>query len=300
MSTVLITGGTGTIGKRLIPLILKNTEDTVVAVVREETTLPVELRSSRVSIISASRFIQMDQNAHCDELIHLAFARANKGNRAIAESLKYTEQVFAKAAEIGVKRMIYISSQGVYGGISNIRTVNDPPEPGSVYTTAKYAGELLLQSICAGKQIRPVILRLDNVIESQNLIKSLCRNAITQSKICLKGGKQLFSYISADDAANAIFLSYSTNLESGVYNVGPNEMRASLVDIGNIIVAVLAERGEAISVEFAEDDTQLWAGMDTSDFVAKTGWTPSKSLYEMITDIYLQSEKSIGEGNLNG
>ena len=63
-------------------------------------------------------------------------------------------------------------------------------------------------------------LRLDLVVQSQNVIKSLCRQA-KEEWLRLKGGKQLFSFIDADDVARAIVVMLqSPDGWEKAYNVG--------------------------------------------------------------------------------
>ena len=291
LSFTIITGATGTIGKQLVQIILRNTDDYIVCVTRSKLDKDF-VHSNRLTEMSCEDFLEETVGEY-DVLIHLAFARANKGNEAIGESLRFTELVFSKAVSLEIPKILYISSQGIYGSTPLIRNVAMVVAPSSVYSMAKYAGELLLQECIRQSESKFIILRLDNVIESQNLVRALCKNAIYNHKISLIGGHQVFSYISSFDAANAIFLSYKCQLrENAIYNVGPDRMRVSLIEIGEIIRTIALERGSEIQVSLQEDDTELWAGMDSKQFTEDTGWRPSVGLYDMIKGIYIQTEKT--------
>lgn len=276
----------------MLKIVLSESDDRITAIVRSPFD-PSFIKSDRVIQILNPNFFESEYASY-DILIHLAFARGNKGNEAIAESLDYTRRIFTRAGKLGVSKMIYISSQGVYGNTSSIREIGCKVNPSSVYAMAKYAGELLLREcVCADKGSFN-ILRLDNVIESQNLVRTLCRSAIQDKRITLRGGKQVFSYLNAYDAAKAVFLSYTTDLDkNAIYNVGPNRMRITLTEIGELVRAVSLERGNRIQVELQEDDTELWAGMDSEKFIQATGWVPSRNIYEMVKDIYIQTEMTI-------
>lgn len=296
MRNILITGATGRIGRQLIDIILRNSDDFIFAIVRKQSE-ESWMDSPRIKQISVQSFFGPEPSWSFDLLIHLAFARAARGPQAIAESLEFTERLFARAMAFGIPKVIYISSQGVYGNTSEIRSIESSIAPLSVYSMAKYSGELLLQESMAPGNSSFNILRLDNVIESQNLIHALCEGAIRDKRISLKGGGQVFSYIHAYDAARAIFLSYTNSLKkNSIYNVGPNRMRVGLREIGEMIRRISKERGNPIDVDFQEDATELWAGMDSEEFIRDTGWAASKSIYEMITDIYIQTERKLLEG----
>ena len=288
MRKLLITGASGTIGSELLKIILDKTDDHITAIVRDPDRLICK-PEERVSIVSAENFFESYRNEKYDVFIHLAFARANKGNQEIAESLRFTAQMVNAITEMRIPYAIYVSSQGVYGTTKEIRTADASVAPASSYSMAKYAGELFFSDFYKVPNGSYNVLRLDNVIESQNLIRALCKEAIEKKEITLTGGNQVFSYVSAYDAANAVFCSYNSTLKrNAVYNVGPNKMRIDLKEIGTMVQQVAKEHGNDIHVIFKPTEKELWAGMDSKPFLDDTAWMPSKNIYEMISDIYVK------------
>ena len=41
-----------------------------------------------------------------------------------------------------------------------------------------------------------------------------------------------------------------------------------------------------IEIDFTEDETALWAGMDTGKFAADTGWKPRYDIRQMIDRVF--------------
>lgn len=292
---ILITGASGTIGIQLVNILADSGEYYIDALTTCEERMKNAIEKAgitqiqNVNIITNERFFS-DEFAppNYEDVVHLAFARAGKGNDSIAQSLDYSIQLFERLKDNPIKRIIYVSSQGIYGTTSEIRKVGMKPAPASVYTMAKYAGEKLLDAYFLNERnIKSVILRLDNVIQSQNLVRALCTSALTTGELKLKGGKQCFSYIDVDDAANAIaFLLHTSEWTQRIYNVGPDRMRATLLEVAGAVKKIASLHGNSVNISLIEDDTELWAGMDTFNFINDTGWKPNYQLEDMIERIY--------------
>ena len=197
-------------------------------------------------------------------------------------------KAFEKMVKSEIQNCIYVSSQSVYGDTPEIRTETTPPAPNSIYAMAKYAGEKLFE-LCYKEQgnLQHTIIRLDNVIQSQNLVTSLCRKAKQEMDLELVGGNQVFSYIDVSEVSNAIYALLNTKCYwKRIYNVGPNEMRASLLDVAKAVQNVAKKYGQKVDIKLKPDDRELWAGMNTSLFYNDTGWKPRLDLIGMVENIY--------------
>ena len=295
MKRILITGADGNLGGKLVKRIVDYSDYGVIAVSSFPERIPRAI--NRESIINQDKVIQMSSErmfeANLESMgifgaVHFAFSRAIFPNKDIANSLDYSLAAFTKMVCSKIPNGIYISSQSIYGDSKEIRTVNTTPAPNSIYAMAKYAGEKLFESVYFGADcLQHAIIRLDNVIQSQNLVKTLCRNAKAGQNLNLTGGKQVFSYIDESEVSDAIYALLTTeNQWKAVYNVGPNNMRVTLIEIAEIVKKVAKEHGNHIAIELKQDNTELWAGMDTEDFYNDTGWRPQMNLEMMIEQIY--------------
>lgn len=289
---ILITGANGFLGGKISKEILEKTEFDVIAVASAKEKVAEmaereELDPDRIHFLSNDDFLK-DEICLPDVYgaVHLAFARRVRPAADIASSIDFAAKVFHKLASSGIDRVINMSTQGVYGSCEEIRTEDTPPAPESQYTMAKYAAEILFNDILKDCP-HHTNLRLDLVTQSQNVVKGLCKSA-KEGTINLKGGKQVFSFIDGDDVAAAVVAMLRT--EGGweaVYNVGWNRKRYTLTELAETVADAAEKAGlprPVINLE--ENDTALWAGMDSSKFMDKTGWEPESSLFDTILNMF--------------
>lgn len=59
--------------------------------------------------------------------------------------------------------------------------------------------------------------------------------------------------------------------------------RFNLVELANIVADAAEKCGyKKPEINLEEDDTVLWAGMDSTKFMHRTGWMPTVSLEESV------------------
>lgn len=289
---ILVTGGNGFLGGKTIKKILLNTKFGVVAVASSEKKVREMQDREQLAQTGRIRFLSNEEllnpKTELKDIygaVHLAFARRARSAADIASSLVYASSVFHKLAECNVDRVINISSQGVYGSTSEIRTELTPAAPENHYTMAKYAAEILFTDIIKDA-IHHTNLRLDLVTQSQNIVNALCRQA-KEGKISLRGGRQVFSFIDGEDVGAAV----AAMLQAGgdwepIYNVGWNRRRYTLVDLADIIANTAVKCGfKRPEIVLDEQDINSWAGMDSCRFIDRTGWKPEKRLEDTVAEI---------------
>jgi len=302
--SILVTGADGNLGGRFIRLLADSTDLNVLAVSSFPERIPLMMeregiaRREKITVMSSEEmFGSRLSGADFAGAVHFAFSRAIFPNRDIANSLDYSLSAFSKVADSGIPRAVYISSQSVYGDTSEWRTEATVPAPGSVYAMAKYAGEKLFEACYKGREsLEHTVVRLDIVIQSQKLVRALCKSALTTGRLTLRGGRQVFSYLDADDVPRALLALIRTDKPwRPVYNVGPNRMRYNLEQIASFVQKAGEKRGLAVTVTLDEDDTQLWAGMDSSAFMADTGFSPAYDIEQMIDRIFAETEREVAQ-----
>ena len=293
--TVIISGSDGYLGGKIIKQILNDTDLNVLGLTMSldmpERMLEREQlqKSNRLSFITNEEFFQSDTTVNdIYGAIHLAFSRRMQPAADIASSIDFAAAFFHRLVSLGADRVINMSSQGVYGNTSEIRTEETPAAPATQYTMAKYAAEVLFRDIMRNTS-HHTNFRLDPVAQSQNVIKGLCKSA-KAGAIHLKGGKQVFSFIDSRDVGRAVTAMLLAEGEwAPVYNVGWNCKRYTLMELADLI----AETAECCGykrpeIDLEENETELWAGMESIRFMNKTGWTPSVQLKESIKDVFNQ------------
>ncbi|MBR3628908.1 MAG: NAD(P)-dependent oxidoreductase, partial [Oscillospiraceae bacterium] len=263
---VLITGADGFVGSNLISLIMQETDWNVTGVAVSQENLENQLRGlqaydpERIGCIPISEVRDgKTELPAADILLHLAFSRRMKPNADIASSIDFAAAVCRAAKKAGIPAVINLSSQGVYGDTEEIRTEKTVPAPNSVYTTAKYASEKVFEAYFTGTDVRMTQLRLDPIVQSQNLVQALCKQAKQDGRINLRGGKQVFSYIDISDAVRALFamLKYEGDWKP-VYNIGLNHFRITLTELAERIAACSEQvTGKPVEIVLDAQDIAL-------------------------------------------
>ncbi len=290
MKKIIVSGANGNIGRKLVKRLSYNPEYEVIAIVRDKKKCNIE-QIKQVEWIGIEEFFEHklnNQDIYC--AVHLAFARANCTNEQIASSIIFSKNFFEKISKAKLKKVIYVSSQGVYGDIPEIRNVDMAPQPNSTYAMAKFGVEQLF-NVFFPDMPHATIIRLDNVVQSQRMPKLLCNQIKTCGTINLVGGNQFFSYIDIDDAVRAIDMLVSCNGDwKPIYNVGIDRTRYTLLEISDILEQIANKYGYTVSKNYEKKDIKLFSGMNSVEFMNDTGWRPEKNIYQMLENLFLEEK----------
>lgn len=299
MQNVLVTGASGRLGGKFVKLLLETTDFHVIGAastiekfsameIRENITKTERLTFLPNNDLVSTEFVLPDLYG----AVHFAFSRRNQPASRIADSIEFSANVFEKLASSTVKKVINISSQGVYGSTEEIRTEETPAAPDNHYTMAKYATEVIFNTIFSGYRDKKYTnLRLDIVAQSNNLVQALCKQA-REGTIHLRGGEQVFSFIDEEDAVGAVMaMLVSEGAWEKKYNVGWNRKRYTLLEIADEVSDAAEECGiSRPTIHLDKQDIKLWAGMDSSRFMEFTEWKPGMGLKESCKKMLMNIE----------
>ncbi|GAA5104041.1 NAD-dependent epimerase/dehydratase family protein [Wohlfahrtiimonas larvae] len=155
--TILITGASGFLGKRIVRFLQRTSDVYLLTTSRQQESYPNHL----VRDLSE---VTPELTEKVDTVIHFAGLSAHK-NACDEEFYKVnvnnTIQVAKAALASGVKRFIFISTTDVYD-IDNHSTISEdsPLKPRSTYAKSKLAAEDALKGLCDGNTMNLIILRL--------------------------------------------------------------------------------------------------------------------------------------------
>lgn len=289
---ILVTGVDGFLGGKITKKIINETDYNVIGLTLSMNSVKSMLKRENLTQMERLTFLTNEKFLDSEKTdwdiygaVHLAFSRRMQPAADIASSIKFASDVFHKIVDCDADYVINMSSQGVYGNTEEIRTEETIPAPATQYTMAKYATEVLFDDImrnCA----HHTNFRLDPVAQSQNVLQGLCKSA-KEGKIKLKGGKQVFSFIDALEVPNAVVaMLHAAGEWDGVYNVGWNRKRYTLIELAEIVADVAEKCGyRKPKIELEEADIALWSGMDSTRFMEKTGWKPTIRLEDTVSGI---------------
>ncbi|OGW33215.1 MAG: oxidoreductase [Nitrospirae bacterium GWC2_42_7] len=284
---ILVTGGCGYIGTKLVPELLDKGHDvTVIDIMWFGNYLPVHKRLKVIQ--DDTRNVDNIQLDGTDAIIHLAnIANDPCGdlNAKLAWEVNAlaTMQLMDKAVRSKVKQFLFACSGSVYG-------VKDEPQvtedltlvPISDYNKTKMVAERVLLSYkddMIVQSIRPATvcgysprMRLD---VSVNM---LTMQALTKGKITVFGGTQVRPNINIKDIVNVFtyFLEHGS-IYTGVYNAGFENI--SILDIARRITEFVP--AEIIVTE--SNDPRSYRL--NSDKLLSTGFKPQFSVKDAIEEI---------------
>lgn len=235
-----------------------------------------------------------------DVLLHLGFARPQKANHEIAESLKFTADLFTRAAMYNVPTIINMSSQSVYGTESMPLWSEEGslPMPSTSYAQAKYGSEVLLENLKKMyKSLNATSIRLAGLTgggpgyqADTDIISKLIDTAKNTGKIEVYSGNQKIDRLDIRDAVDAlsVLLSNQNAIKHDVYNLSSG-IQYRLIEIAEVIAKqykINAPKAENITIEIMKTDREFPSfGLDVTRFTETFGWKSNISIEQTIHTI---------------
>lgn len=289
---VLVTGGSGYIGSKTVPLVAKLYPTIVLETM--EFGNPIEGTENTIFIKGDIRdedlFAQIIYEEKITDIIHLAAivtdalvdmnpARGREVNNSAWAAMLHIASGFPD-----VKRVIYASSSSVYGSQKIICDEDTPPKPMTEYAASKLYGEEILfnwkdrfETVairCATACGPAPRMRLDTIVNI------FCAQAYWKKEITVFGGKQWRSNIHVEDIATLYtgLLEMPPELIKGkVFNAtAVNHVALELAEMVNDIIPA------KITVTDDKDDRNY--RMDADKLWRELAYGPQFTIYNAIKD----------------
>lgn len=253
-SQVLVTGGAGFIGRRVVRALLEMGAEVTVADLREPTepgVRPVigDLRDPSVAAQAVS--------PGTDLIVHLAAVtsvlRSVEDPAGTYETnVHATETLLELARNRGVGAFILGSTNAVVGDVGrSVITEQTPIRPLTPYGATKAAGEMLLSAYSAAYGINGCALRFSNVYgpgmeAKDSFVPRLMRAARDGRGVQVYGdGTQVRDMVHVDDIVAGIFLTWRAGTRGSVILAGGES-----VSVNDIVAAARGVTGAPLPVEF--------------------------------------------------
>ena len=235
---ILVTGGAGYVGTKLVPALLRQ-GNTVAVLDLFWFGDYLEENKNLIKIKNDIRNIKSLDIKSYDLIIHLA-SIANDPcseldlNLSWDISVRGTFELVDHAIRSGVKRLIYASSASVYG-IQEVENVTEELElyPLSVYNKAKIAAERILLSY--KEDINIQILRPATVCGYSNrmrldvAVNLLTMQALKNKKITVLGGEQYRPNVHIEDMIRGYDFMVKNEKYIGIYNIGFENLKINKI-----------------------------------------------------------------------
>jgi len=158
--------------------------------------------------------------------------------------------------DVGVRRVVYISSGAVYGGqAEQPLKESSTPNPSSPYAVSKLAGEFYVRTIGDLWGIETVSLRVFNAygpgqhlpVSHPPVIPYYLRNAVRDGSLIVHGqGTQTRDYVFVEDVVRCMVAAATApGLDNAVINVGSGS-ETSVRELIRLIVDMTASKAEVI------------------------------------------------------
>ena len=300
--TVFFTGGAGFIGMHVIPMLLDRGYQ-----VRVFDNMFRGDRDAMAALSETGRVELVDQDVRyggavhaamkgCESVIHFAAVSINKSQADPYESIDINmvgnHNVFAAAADHGVRRVVFASSASVYGDPDKIPMHEDDQlRPLTPYCISKRAGEDLLGYYQRRSGLSWLALRFFNVYGEGQKTTAYYTSVINhfvnrlqrgEPPVIDGRGEQSMDFIHVHDIARATVLALEAEQDNLPVNVGTGN-DTSIATLARILIDAV---GADVEPQFHPRDVLVSRrAADTRRAREVLGFEPSITVEEGMTNL---------------
>lgn len=281
---ILVTGGDGLLGSRVVPLLAQNIPDCQLLIIsRTEKRRPWE--SAQVKTIRGDlrdEGLWASLPTTITHVVHLAAVIPWKAEercraRLVTDNLSPLANLIEQSQRwTNLQQIIYSSSVSVYTPTDKFLHEDSPKQPATLYGASKLAGENLL-SCMAARGVRTVCLRLSSLYAhgqyEGTVLPIMVRRARQKQELLIFGdGTRTQDFLHCEDAARAILLSFQKEAR-GVYNVGTGTP-VTMTELAQTVSRVFAQGEAQIVYQPAQTEGDAGLKLDISKARRDLGYQP--------------------------
>lgn len=291
---ILITGGTGFIGKKLANLLKDNHEIHIIDK-NEDASITEAFKTFYFDMSKKHFFDSLDKDY--DMVFHLAAQSGGYYSLINPQddcdwNCKATVNLVEFCLSIKPKKVVFTSSMAVYGNGNNLNE-ESPTNPMSFYGVSKLASENYIKLLDEHGGIPYTIYRLFATYGSdqnltnlhQGIVSIYLSYALSNGEIPITGSEdRVRCLVHVDDVCRALeqaITNYETN--NNIYNV-LHEEPCTPRGIANAIENAMGRKIRVIENEGYVGDQTFITGDNTK--LKNTGWSPSLNLAQGILEFY--------------
>lgn len=301
--SILITGGTGFLGRHLVRHLLETESEQIVVLDKDISAARwFAAIAVRVDVLDLPLLVDAIDRWRVERIVHLAYVveTPETGVRGqIETNVMGTTNIFEAARRCGIERVVYMSSAYVY---PHRRTLgghwfseDEPPGPDGVYGSCKVFNEHMAAQYAELHGLDPIGLRFTAVfgpgrsqragiaLDDHNILPEV---ALRGRPVVMPPDEQLSDWMYVADAVEVIRLAlHARDLEYRVINVA-SECRP----VGEV-TRFLRELLPSADIRVGREPVVMPSLMSTDRLWRELGFTPKYSVEEGLVE-YLEAVRS--------
>lgn len=303
MNRVVITGGTGFIGKRLTSEMLDNNLE-VILLVRDKSRCNLE-KNEKLTLIeyySEEYEALKDGKADIDVFYHLAWegvAPEKKNNRAIQiRNIDFAMEMLEFADEIGAKRFIATGTVAEYAFCEEVMDVYAKQTPNDLYGASKTAAHYMLETWA-----RTIKMPFNWIVipstfgegrRDNNILTYTIKSLLAGEKPSYGYLTQMWDFLYVGEVVRALRLIGEKGLAGKIYAIGSGVYKPLRDYVEAIRDIINPELELGIGEKPALSDKAFSSCVSISELTRDTGFVPQVSFEEGIkkTIAYFESNCS--------
>ena len=291
--SIVVLGGSGFIGKRLIRHLL-NIDVTPIVIKRSQSKTAPELRNEELQYVNLSTdsydgLSEALESYDIDAIVNCAAYGVSPSARSFNPMYQVNVGLPLALVNIASDHMVpivHLGSSAEYAGGQLTRSIqeSDAPEVQKLYGCTKYAGGALMTLKAAELNVASAILRLFHVYgpgeRDHRLLPTLISKLSNGQRVPMSEGTQVRDFVHVDDAVNAIMtallgLSEGSLENNQAYNISTGSGQ-SVRQFSEAVAAYLGAPASLLGfgdVEMRPDEIMYLTG-DNMKFTSQTEWRP--------------------------
>jgi len=298
--TILVFGGSGFIGSRVVECLAKNDIETLSYDIIVSSPIWKNVKWIKADILELSSIERLFFEYDVDTVIHLVglpsigYCEKNPHFSFLlnALSVQNTLEAMRKA---DIKRIVFASSAAVYGYHSKTPVKEtDPTKPSTIYGYHKFIAEQMIKSYHDSYGLSYIILRLFNVFGGnprvrKDVISIFIRNALKGKPIIVKGPNKYRDFIHINDVVDGVMKAALGKVSNITINIGTGTA-ITLQKLADIIKKCFPN----IKVKYeipSDDGTGIIADITLAKKVLNfSPKDPEKGIYDHVASYSLERE----------
>lgn len=296
MNKILVTGGTGFVGARVVRQLVEQGREVAVLMRASSNSRRIDDLLNRCTVIHGDLAqIETARGALTrfspEAVVHLAWDGVKGADRNSAlqmDNVVASVNLYQLTEQIGCRNFVGLGSQAEYGPLSGRISETDATRPTTVYGAAKLATGLVLERTAVATGRPFAWLRLFSSYGPDDdpswMIPYLICSLLAGEKPSLTKAEQMWDYMHVNDVAAGVVAALDAGA-CGLFNLGSGQARA----LRDIISMIRDEIDPSLPLGFGEvpyrPDQVMHLEANITALTSVASWRPQIELEDGLNDL---------------